>query len=1217
MRCSYVRRLGPFATRYLNRLEAWRGAGHRWVGLAFAIASGLTASASAVTLYPIDLANPQDPATLPLGAVTVSSLGSTAYAFSGGNTWTFGAVALTARTTVWHAVKPDGVKGGVCGAGTANYPFSPASSDLPNGKLVFASGTDAITMHYFQLDGVTPIALTAPATLSSDATLAKVGGLAPVPATGFKLNFALTRNGIPAATVCANPNGTGPFAIDFSAGFYWDNVAPRLATNSTMAVTQNATHDATVTVTNTSLRATDVEGDAAGDATQIQFKVNGTPHNGVLKKSGVALAVNDTFTQDDINNNRITYTNNGTCDSSDDFQFGVRDAVGGIAADGSFTSFSARFSMTLLNLPPIANNGSLSVGLGATRGGNLTASNSDCVTPSYTYAIQSLPTKGTVTLLNSGTGAYSYVAATGQSGADSFTFSVNDGLIGSIGNGTIAVTIANQAPTAQNQDISTSEGAPVTGTLVASDVDLPPQALTYSLLSTGSFGTATITDASTGAFQYTPQPGRMGFDSFTFKANDGALDSPVATVNVNVRPNTTVPGRILVTAAASSSGPNQGKPQAIIAIDPTTGDKGLVAMGGNITDAHDLLIEPTGAIIVVENGGTGKLLRIDPATGAQTVLATGLSPNPGFQFSNGVARESSGTLLVAAAGSGVRRIDPVTGASLNTFSGGSLLLPLSVAVGPSGDIFVGDAGAAAGGSNVNAVVRINPSTGAQTVITSSGSLSFPVGLAVAPSGDIYVSNAPGLFFSGPSTVVRVDPATGTQTTIATNGSLANPASVVVTSDGDLMTANAGAGGSVVRVNPVSTTQTVIAAGNPLNGAWGVAVIPPVTVAPATVPGGTWNTAYATQNFSATGGSGAYTWSISSGALPAGLTLTPGGVLSGTPTSAGTFTFDIRATDSSPAAIGGPFSGSTSFTITISKASSATTLAANLAPSAPGQTVVLTATVTPSGPSLSGSVEFLDGATAICSGVALVGNQAQCVVDTLTVGVHSLAATFSGNANYLTSTSPPLSHTVNASANATLNVVLAGTGSGSVLGSPPGINCGSDCSETYAGPTVVTLTALPTGGAVFTGWSGACIGRGSCSITMSSNAAVTATFAPSGTALNLDVDGNLAYLPDSDALLILRYLFGFRGLALTRDALGTSPAVTDPALIAQRLDNLRPVLDVDGDGQATALTDGLLILRYFLRLSGVALTQGAVAPGASRTQSVDLQQYLDTLTPALP
>ena len=128
------------------------------------------------------------------------------------------------------------------------------------------------------------------------------------------------------------------------------------------------------------------------------------------------------------------------------------------------------------------------------------------------------------------------------------------------------MTIANQAPTAQNRTSAPVRGAPVTGTPDRVRCRLPPQALTYSLLSTGSFCCDDHRRVHGRLPVHPRSPGRMGFDSFTFQANDGALDSPVATVNVNVRPNTTVPGRILVTAAASSSGPNQGKPQAIIAI---------------------------------------------------------------------------------------------------------------------------------------------------------------------------------------------------------------------------------------------------------------------------------------------------------------------------------------------------------------------------------------------------------------------------------------------------------------------------------------------------------------------------------------------------------------------------------------------------------------------------------------------------------------------------
>ena len=70
----------------------------------------------------------------------------------------------------------------------------------------------------------------------------------------------------------------------------------------------------------------------------------------------------------------------------------------------------------------------------------------------------------------------------------------------------------------------------------------------------------------------------------------------------------------------------------------------------------------------------------------------------------------------------------------------------------------------------------------------------------------------------------------------------------------------------------------------------------ITVNPATLPNGFVGIAYPAQNFSATGGTSPYTFSVSAGTLPNGLTLV-GNVLSGTPTVTGVFPFTIKATDS--------------------------------------------------------------------------------------------------------------------------------------------------------------------------------------------------------------------------------------------------------------------------------------------------------------------------------
>jgi uncharacterized repeat protein (TIGR02543 family) len=76
---------------------------------------------------------------------------------------------------------------------------------------------------------------------------------------------------------------------------------------------------------------------------------------------------------------------------------------------------------------------------------------------------------------------------------------------------------------------------------------------------------------------------------------------------------------------------------------------------------------------------------------------------------------------------------------------------------------------------------------------------------------------------------------------------------------------------------------------------------------------------------------------------------------------------------------------------------------------------------------------------------------------------------------------------------TLTVVKAGTGSGTVSSSPAGIDCGSDCSQTYTGSTLVTLTATAAYGYLFNGWSGGCSGIGSCTLLINTSTNVTATF----------------------------------------------------------------------------------------------------------------------------
>jgi hypothetical protein len=79
------------------------------------------------------------------------------------------------------------------------------------------------------------------------------------------------------------------------------------------------------------------------------------------------------------------------------------------------------------------------------------------------------------------------------------------------------------------------------------------------------------------------------------------------------------------------------------------------------------------------------------------------------------------------------------------------------------------------------------------------------------------------------------------------------------------------------------------------------------------------------------------------------------------------------------------------------------------------------------------------------------------------------------------------------ADKTLTVAKAGSGTGVVTSTPGGIDCGTDCIETYGGGTLVTLTAIADADSIFGGWSGGgCSGTGTCEVTMNADVTVTAT-----------------------------------------------------------------------------------------------------------------------------
>jgi hypothetical protein len=101
------------------------------------------------------------------------------------------------------------------------------------------------------------------------------------------------------------------------------------------------------------------------------------------------------------------------------------------------------------------------------------------------------------------------------------------------------------------------------------------------------------------------------------------------------------------------------------------------------------------------------------------------------------------------------------------------------------------------------------------------------------------------------------------------------------------------------------------------------------------------------------------------------------------------------------------------------------------------------------------------------------------------------------------------------------------------------------------------------------------------------------------------------LPLTDGVLLLRYLFGFTGGALTQGALGPG-ATRDAAAIVAFLGGCGTDLDIDGDGAVQPLTDGLLFLRYLFDFRGATLVTGAVGPDCTRCTAPEIESYIESL-----
>ena len=115
--------------------------------------------------------------------------------------------------------------------------------------------------------------------------------------------------------------------------------------------------------------------------------------------------------------------------------------------------------------------------------------------------------------------------------------------------------------------------------------------------------------------------------------------------------------------------------------------------------------------------------------------------------------------------------------------------------------------------------------------------------------------------------------------------------------------------------------------------------------------------------------------------------------------------------------------------------------------------------------------------------------------------------------------------------------------------------------------------------------------------------------------SFDIDGNAEAQPLTDGLLVIRHLFGFSGESLRSGAVSGEAGRDSSEAIASYLTDADSELDIDGDGEAKPLTDGLLLIRYLFGFSGDSLISGAIGDGATRDTADAVEAYIKERVPA--
>jgi acid phosphatase type 7 len=386
-----------------------------------------------------------------------------------------------------------------------------------------------------------------PGTNTNDAPLVATAATAsPSPVTGIttslsvlgaddfgepNLTYSWATTGTPPAAVSFSPNGTNAAKTSTATfskiGTYSFQVSIRDQGNLTATSTVNVTVNATLT----SVTISPTSANLALNATQ-QFTASAKDQfNAVL-----STQPSFTWTRDS--------GGVGTVSATGLYSAGATAGTATVRATSGLKSGTASVTVFNNNLAPVAQNSSITTPKNIPVNGTLQAS--DANNDPLTFAIVANGSKGSVVINNANTGTFTYTPNQNQKGGDVFTFRANDGKVNS-NTATVSVTLTNTKPNSSNLALTTTTTQSLQSTLPASDTD--GDVLTYSIVTNGTLGEATIIDSSTGAFTYTPFAGSTGTDTITFQVSDGDDISNLSTVTIVIN-------GVLAFTSVPTAGPN-------------------------------------------------------------------------------------------------------------------------------------------------------------------------------------------------------------------------------------------------------------------------------------------------------------------------------------------------------------------------------------------------------------------------------------------------------------------------------------------------------------------------------------------------------------------------------------------------------------------------------------------------------------------------------------